>query len=91
MKTLILFFVMMISLTFSFAQKQMASCCNPVSATEQFAMLASNKTFVMSHDAPLPFVYQSANGNDITFKATDGTNAHGWLVKTDQLLFICDT
>jgi carboxymethylenebutenolidase len=92
MKTLILLFVMMISLTSSFAQKQMASCCNPVSATEQFAMLASNKTFVMSHDAPLPFVYHSANGTDITFKAADGTSAHGWLVKaakqTTYYLFV---
>ena len=92
MKKLLLFFVMMISITSTFAQKNMAACCAPVAATEQFAMLANDKKFIMSHDAPLPFIYHSVNGADITFKAADGTDAHGWLVKaqkpTNYYLFV---
>jgi carboxymethylenebutenolidase len=80
----------MISCTSIFAQTKMA-CCLPT-ATERFAMLAGNKKFVMQHDAPLPFAYHSENGADITFKAADGTDAHGWLVKaskpTNYYLFV---
>ncbi len=92
MKKLILFFVLMICITSAFAQTKMAACCAPVAATEQFAMLANDKKFMMSHDAPLPFNYRSANGTDITFKTADGTDAHGWMVKaqkpTDYYLFV---
>lgn len=38
----------------------------------------------MQHDAPLPFIYNSANGKDITFKAADGTDAHGWMIKASK-------
>ncbi len=61
----------------------MAACCTP-SATEQFALLANDKDFMMQHDAPLPFNYKSAAGADITFKAADGTDAHGWMVKASK-------
>ena len=74
-----------------FAQKKSSTCCTP-NATEQFALLANDNNFVMQHDAPLPFKYNSANGADITFKAADGTDAHGWMVKaskpTDYYLFV---
>src|SRR4051794_25822226 len=59
------------------------NCCTP-GATEKFAMLASDKSFVMSHAEPLPFVYKSAKGNDISYKASDGTDAHAWEVKADK-------
>ena len=92
MKKLVLFFVMMISFSSLFAQMKMAACCSPVAATDQFAMLASNKRFVMSHEAPLPFIYHSVNGSDITYKTADGTDAHAWMVKaqksTDYYLFV---
>ncbi len=69
----------------------MAACCAPT-ATQQFALLGDNKQFMMSHDAPLPFIYHSANGADITFKAADGTDAHGWMVKaikpTNYYMFV---
>ena len=91
MQKIILLFVLMISGATLFAQQKTAACCNP-NATEQFALLANNKNFVMQHDAPLPFVYKSANGTDITFKAADGTDAHGWMVKaskpTNNYLFV---
>src|SRR6266487_5961784 len=59
------------------------NCCTP-SATEKFAMLVSDKSFVMSHEEPLPFTFSSAKGHDITYKATDGTDAHAWEVKPDK-------
>jgi carboxymethylenebutenolidase len=91
MKKILLFFVLTASCIAGFAQPQMAACCTPV-ATEKFALFASDISFVMSHEAPLPFVYHSENGQDITFKAADGTDAHGWMVKaskpTDYYLFV---
>jgi carboxymethylenebutenolidase len=62
------------------AQQKM-SCCSP-SATEAFAQLASNQEFVMSHPEPLPFRFRSENGQDIIFKASDGTDAYGWEIKS---------
>jgi len=67
---------------FSKAQTTM-NCCSPT-ATEKFAMLASDKSFVMSHTEPLPFTYSSAKGHDITYKTSDGTDAHAWEVKADK-------
>ena len=67
---------------FTKAQTTM-NCCSPT-ATEKFAMLASDKSFVMSHTEPLPFTYSSAKGHDITYKTSDGTDAHAWEVKADK-------
>ena len=63
-----------------YAQEKM-SCCAP-SATEAFAQLSSDKKFVKSHREPLPFLYQSENGQAITFKASDGSDAYGWEIKS---------
>jgi carboxymethylenebutenolidase len=91
MKKLLLFFGVMLIVVAAFSQKQIPACCAPI-ATEKFASFANDRSFVMSHDAPLPFVYHSENGQDITFKAADGTDAHGWMVKaskpTDYYLFV---
>ena len=81
MKKIILPFLLLIS-AISFAQQKM-SCC-AASATESFAQLASSKEFVLSHPLPLPFTYKSENGNAITFKAADGTDAFGWEIKAKQ-------
>ena len=90
MQKLLLFFILIISCNSLLAQNKMA-CCLPT-ATERFALLTSNKKFVMQHAAPVPFIYHSANGADITFKAADGTDAHGWMVKaskpTNYYLFV---
>lgn len=64
------------------AQEKM-TCCLP-SATEKFANFASEKTFIMSHQEPLPFIYDSPKGQDISYKTSDGTDAHGWEVKADK-------
>jgi carboxymethylenebutenolidase len=57
--------------------QQSMSCC-AASATEAFAQLASNQSFVNSHLDPLPFRFISDNGKDIIFKAADGSDAYGW-------------
>jgi carboxymethylenebutenolidase len=62
-------------------QAQKMSCCSP-SATEAFAQLTMDKKFVMSHLEPRPFRYQSENGKPIVFKAADGSDAHGWEIKS---------
>ncbi|HNP24311.1 MAG TPA: dienelactone hydrolase family protein [Panacibacter sp.] len=64
------------------AQEKM-TCCLP-SATEKFASFASEKTFIMSHQEPLPFIYDSPKGQDIAYKTADGTDAHAWEVKADK-------
>lgn len=91
MKTLNLFFMLMLISASLTAQKNAAPCCAPT-ATEKFASFANDKKFVMSHAAPLPFIYKSDKGQDITFKTADGTDAHGWMVKaakpTDYYLFV---
>jgi len=69
---------------YNFAKAQTTmNCCSPT-ATEKFAMLASDKSFVMSHAEPLPFTYNSPKGHDITYKTSDGTDAHAWEVKADK-------
>jgi len=83
MQKRLLFFVLIVASNSSFAQQKSAPCCDP-SATNEFAMLADDKNFVMSHDKPLPFVYKTSNGSDINFKAADGTDAHGWMVKASK-------
>src|ERR1700755_3016310 len=92
MKKLVLFFVMMVSIKIISAQTTSMACCASASATEKFASFASDKKFLMSHDAPLPFNYKSENGKDITYTAADGTDAHGWMVKatnpTSYYLFV---
>jgi len=74
---------MMIGCISIFAQTKMAACCSQ-SATEKFAALANDETFVMLHDAPISFTYHSANGSDIHYKAADGSEAHGWMVKASK-------
>ena len=90
MKKIISVLVLALFFSAGFAQTNM-SCCIP-SATEKFALNASDKSFIMSHEEPLPFVFTSARGADITYKTTDGTDAHAWEIKakskTDYCLFV---
>jgi carboxymethylenebutenolidase len=60
------------------------SCCaRPTgpSATEAFAMLATDKDFSGGHDAPLPYSYEG-DGQMITFKTTDGQTGHAFEIKS---------
>ena len=60
------------------------ACCArpaPASATEAFAMLATEKDFSGGHDAPLPYTY-AGEGQMITFKTSDGQPGHAFEIKS---------
>jgi len=79
MKKLLLF-ALFISYGFTgFAQSKMA-CCSK-SATQQFAMLASDKKFIMAHPKPLPIHFQSSIGKSITYNTPDGKTADAYELK----------
>jgi carboxymethylenebutenolidase len=74
MKKILLLLLTAFSCTVAFGQSKMACCAKP-SATQQFAMLASNKKFVMSHLNPRPYHFQSDIGKAITYPTADGKTA----------------
>jgi carboxymethylenebutenolidase len=80
MKNLTIFLLLFLCGVGLNAQQKM-NCCAP-SATEAFSQFSSDKNFVRSHIEPLPFLFQSANGESITFKAADGSDAYGWEIKS---------
>ena len=90
MKKIMLLFALLVVHAAGKTQTNM-NCCQP-SATDKFASLATDKSFMMSHQEPLPFNYSSTKGQDITYKAADGTDAHAWQVKaakeTPYYLFV---
>jgi len=67
----------------AFGQSKMA-CCTKPSATQQFAMLASNKNFVMAHNKPKPFHFQSTIGKAITYATPDGKTADAFEFKAKK-------
>ena len=74
-----------------FGQNDITVC--HTSATDKFAVFASNKKFNRDHPSPLPYVHESAAGGEmITFKTTDGTDANAYLIKaktkTDNWVFV---
>src|ERR1700749_2924088 len=79
MKKLVLFTLIISSSVMAFGQSKMA-CCKQ-SATQQFAMLASDKKFVMSHPKPRPFHFQSSIGKDINYPTADGRPADAYELK----------
>jgi carboxymethylenebutenolidase len=79
MKKLILSVFIMLCSVMVFGQPNMA-CCKQ-SATQQFAMLASDKKFVMAHPIPRPIHFKSAIGMAITYKTPDGATADAWELK----------
>lgn len=84
MKKFLLLTLFIFSGVFAFCQSKMACCAKP-SATQQFAMLASSKKFVLSHKTPLPIHFQSSIGKIITYKTTDGKDAHAYELKAKNL------
>ncbi|MGI8952685.1 MAG: dienelactone hydrolase family protein [Chitinophagaceae bacterium] len=90
MKKIFLAFIALTSVCVLKAQPIM-NCCFP-SATEEFASFASDKEFMSSHLSPLPFTFVSERGHDISYKTSDGTDAHAWEIKsekpTDYYLFV---
>ncbi|MEO8149563.1 MAG: dienelactone hydrolase family protein [Bacteroidia bacterium] len=88
MKKLSLLVLTLFTIQFSFAQTP--SCCSP-SATQEFAMLSKNESFIASHLAPLPFKFEGGKGKMITIK-TAGAKANVYEVKaaksTKNYLFV---
>ena len=83
MKKLILF-VLFISGTVSAMAQHRVVCCGKLTATQQFAMLASDENFKASHKNPLAFHFQSAIGKSITYKTADGKTSSAWELKAKQ-------
>jgi carboxymethylenebutenolidase len=86
MKTLSLFFLMIFCSVLAFSQsKKIAVCCSQsTSSTQMFAMLASDKKFVLSHPNPKPYHFQSSVGKAITYKTADGKEANGFEIKAKK-------
>ncbi|MBC6989117.1 dienelactone hydrolase family protein [Hymenobacter sp. BT491] len=75
------------------SQSTLSCCAKPggPTATEAFAMLASDKDFSGGHDAPLPYSYEG-EGQMIEYKTTDGQSAKAFEIKSntrsDKYLFV---
>lgn len=80
MKKLTLFTLLVIFCSGAFAQRKVVCCSNP-SATQRFAMLASDSKFKMAHLKPLPIRFQSSIGTNITYKTPDGKESTAYLLK----------
>jgi carboxymethylenebutenolidase len=84
-----LFLLLAAAFTFGSAAAQtktatsLACCVRPAqaSATEVFAMLATEKDFSGGHDAPLPYTY-AGEGQMIEFKTSDGQAGHAFEIKS---------
>jgi len=86
MKKILLFVAAIFSSGAAVAQAPAAalSCCArpaTASATEAFALLASNQEFVGGHDAPLPYSY-TGEGQMVAFKTPDGQMGHAFEIKS---------
>jgi len=83
MKKSILLFSLILSSVFAFGQSKTVACCYQ-SATQKFAMLASDKKFIMAHPNPKPFHFQSAIGKSITYTTPDGKTADAYELKAKK-------
>jgi len=81
MKKLFLLLTFLLAAGFVFGQSKMACCSKTPSATQRFAMLASDKNFRMAHPNPLPLAFPSKIGKTITYKTPDGKEAHAYELK----------
>lgn len=70
-------------LTIAISNAQTVKTCCTAPATQQFALLVNDVSFVNKHDEPLPFTY-TGKGQDIHFKTSDGTDAHAWEIKASK-------
>jgi carboxymethylenebutenolidase len=79
MKKLLLSTLMILCSVFAFSQSKMTCCYQ--SATQKFAMLASDKNFIKAHPDPRVYHFQSSIGKAITYKTTDGKEANAFEFK----------
>ncbi len=83
MKKLLLIIVVVACCLSGFSQTKSVAVCQPV-ATQQFAMLASDKKFVKAHPNPRPFHFQSSIGKAITYSCSDGKAAGAYELKAKK-------
>lgn len=89
MKKIILFALLLIGYASVFGQSKMAGCHKAStgkaqSATQRFAMLASNASFRMAHRNPVKMHFQSNIGKAISYKTDDGKTANAYELKAKQ-------
>lgn len=91
MKRAFLLLLALVTCAAAFAQSKMACCAKP-SPTQKFAMLASDKKFVLSHPIPLKYHFQSNIGKAATYKCADGKDANAFVFmakkKTNNYLLV---
>lgn len=84
MKKLVLFIAAIVTGVTAYSQTRgPVAMCHP-SATQQFAMLASDKKFVKMHPNAKAFHFQSSIGKTITYKTADGKNADAYELKAKK-------
>jgi len=83
MKKYLILSLLLFSGVLAFGQSKVV-CCSKTSATQRFAMLASDKKFVMSHPVPLKYHFQSTIGKSINYKTPDGKEATAYEFKAKK-------
>ena len=78
MKKLFVLAALLIS-TVGFAQKEVTMC--HTSATDKFAVFASNKKFSRDHPSPLAYVHESMAGGKMIKIKTDGVEANAYFIE----------
>ena len=78
MKKLFVLAALLIS-TVGFAQKEVTVC--HTSATDKFAVFASNKKFNRDHPSPLAYVHESMVGGTMIKIKTDGVEANAYFIE----------
>lgn len=91
MKKINLLFALVLMAFFATAQSSITVC--HTSATEKFAMFASNKNFNSEHSTPGSYIHISEEGGKmIKITCPDGTDANGYLImakkKTNNWIFV---
>ncbi len=92
MKRLLLTFFSLIAAMLAWAQVDDITLCH-TSATDKFALFASNKSFNAEHPNPEAYVHVSqAGGKMIAFKTPDGAEGKGYLLeaktKSNNWIFV---
>ncbi len=93
MKRIIFTTIIVLIITASLSKIFAQSCCTKQnSATETFALLGENESFVSAHEAPLPFTFTEGTGKQISFKTSSGKDANAYEIKaikpTNKYLFV---
>jgi len=83
MKKYLLAALLTIGSVLAFGQSKVV-CCSKLSATQQFAMLASVEDFRALHKTPLKIHFQSSIGKAITYKTSDGKDANAFEFKAQK-------